>query len=80
MITFVVRNVMRVDQGRDDAEWWPTIVAYSQDQAPKPMPHVTGATQTAETAWDLIEAMLGRPAPANAYRVTIDPEPVEVDW
>ena len=73
MITIVVRNEMHVDVDRDDAEWWPSIVSYGQDQAPRPMPLVTGATKAAEYAWDLVEAMLGHPAPGNAYRITISP-------
>ena len=80
----VVRNVMRVDESRDDVEWWPTIVAFGQDEAPHPMPLVTGATKTAELAWDLIEAVAGRPAPARAYRIEIvavpNPDDYEVDW
>jgi hypothetical protein len=82
VITLVVSLLPWDDRHADDAgvEYWPTITAYGQDQAPRPMPHVTGASTAAEIAWDFVEALLGRPAPAPAYRITITPAaPDEVE-
>ena len=82
MITLLVHLQLRIDAARDDAEWWPTVVSFSRDQAPHPMPLVTGATKQAELAWDLVEALLGSPAPHRAYRIEITPADPddEVDW
>jgi hypothetical protein len=73
VIAFVVRNKLHWDEARDDAEWWPTITAYGEHQGANPHPFITGATDTAAAAWDLIESFCGNPPPAQAYRVTITP-------
>lgn len=75
MIWLVVENQLRVIPERDEAEWWPTIVAYGQEERPKRSKLVSGANDTAMCAWDLIEACLGGPPPAGfRYRLEITAE------
>lgn len=73
MTEFTVHLELHVDEARDDAEWWPHIIGFAMDRGRRPMPLMTGATDTAMAAWDLIEHIHGQPAPHKAYRVTITP-------
>jgi hypothetical protein len=75
MIEFVVENQLWVNVEKDEAEWWPHIVAYSQENRPKHSKLASGANTTAMLAWDLIEACLGGPPAGHRYRIQVTAEP-----